>query len=201
MMRKAANLLHRIVRDEHGVTIVEFAFVAPILLTLLVGFFDLGLQVYAQTSMSGALQEAARKSSLEPTLISSNALDNEVRKSVYNIISDANVTFQRKNYQNFSDVNKPEDFTDGNSNRVCDNNEPFEDLNGNGNWDQDRGRDGLGGARDAVLYTVTARYDRMLPLHNFINVPRQVEISASTVLRNQPYNAQGDRIPEVGYCS
>lgn len=201
MMRRAATFLRRIVRDEQGVTAVEFAFVAPILLTLLIGFFDLGFQIYAQSSMTGALQQAARNSSLEPTVYSITALDTEVKKAVYNIISDANVTFERKNYETFSDVRKPEDYTDTNRNGACDNNEPFDDLNGNGNWDQDRGRDGLGGARDAVLYTVTARYDRLLPLHKFINVSKQVEISATTILRNQPYNAQSGRVPVVGYCS
>lgn len=200
MMRKAVKLFQRIIRDEQGVTIIEFAFVAPILCMLLIGLFDLGLQIYAQTSMTGALQEAARKSSLEPTVYSIDALDEEVEKSVYNIIANADVSFERKNYQTFSDINKPEDFTDSNNNGVCDDDEPFEDLNNNGNWDQDRGRDGLGGARDAVLYTVTASYDRILPLHNFINVSEQVEISATTVLRNQPYNAQSDRVPEVGAC-
>ncbi len=199
-MRKVGASLKRIARDDRGVTVVEFAFVAPILITLLIGFFDLGLQIYAQTSLTGALHEAARDSTLEPTSKRTNALDTEVRKAVYNIIADAQITFERKNYETFSAVRKPEDYTDTNGNGVCDNNEPFEDLNNNGNWDQDRGRDGLGGARDAVLYTATVTYNRILPLHKFINVSQQVEISATTVLRNQPYSSISVRVPVVGSC-
>ena len=38
--------------------------------------------------------------------------------------------------------------------------EPFEDANANGTWDEDRGSDGQGGARDAVLYVVSVSYRR-----------------------------------------
>ena len=40
---------------------------------------------------------------------------------------------------------------DINANGTCDSGEAYEDANGNGIWDANRGRIGSGGARDAVL--------------------------------------------------
>lgn len=201
MINRLALTMRKLQRDESGVTVIEFGFVAPVLCLLLMGMFDLGFQAYAQTNLSGAMQEAARKSALEPTVITTNQLDAEVTEAIQAVVPSANVTFTRKNYETFDDIDKPEDFTDNNGNGICDNNEPFEDLNGNLNWDQDRGRDGLGGARDAVLYTASASFDRVFPLYGFINIPSTATISASTVLRNQPYDEQTDRQPVVGYCT
>ena len=197
----ANAFLHRLRRDTGGVTIVEFAIVAPVLCLLLMGMFDLGFQGYAQTTIKGALQEAGRHSSLEPTLVTTSELDDEVRRRVQAVIPEAEVTFDRKNYATFGDIRKPEDFRDNNSNGVCDDGEPFDDVNGNGTHDLDRGRNGVGGARDAVLYTATATYPRVFPLHGFVKgMDGTVTLTGQTVLRNQPYDEQAARVREPGNC-
>lgn len=117
-------------------------------------------------------------------------MDNAVRRQVGLVVPNANVTFNRKAYSNFSNVGMPEDFTDVNGNGQCNAGEPFEDANGNGIWDQDRGANGMGGARDAVLYTVTVTYRRPFPMATLIGLPRDVTSVAKTVLRNQPYDSQ-----------
>ncbi|MFZ1742329.1 MAG: TadE family protein [Pontixanthobacter sp.] len=190
-----------LLRDESGSTLVEFAFVAPILILILMGLFDLGFQTYAQTTLQGAMQDAGRSSTLEPGVITYSMMDADVRESVQNIIPGATVTFTRKNYQNFADIRQPEDFTDNNHNDECDNNEPFEDVNGNGSWDADRGGDGAGGARDAVLYNGKATFNRVFPLHRFLDLPATITIDAGTVLRNQPFDEQANRNPVVGHCT
>ena len=78
--------------------------------------------------------------------------------------------------------------------------EPFEDANGNGQWDADRGRSGFGGARDAVLYSVNVEYDRFFPIARFIGVSETMDMTVSTVLRNQPYGLQDSGAPAVGNC-
>lgn len=192
----------RLLNDERGITAVEFGIVAPVLFLLLMGMFDLGFQGYAQTMIKGEMQAAGRKSSLEPTLITTSELDEDVRSAVKRIIPGATVTFERRNYATFGDVGRPEDFTDSNGDGTCNDDEPFDDVNGNGTWDQDRGRNGLGGARDAVLYTSTAVYPRVFPLHGFIEgMSDTVTISGTTVLRNQPYDEQAVRQPEDGQCT
>ena len=191
----------RLRRDERGVTVVEFALLAPVLLVTLLGMFDMGYTMYAQTLLQGALQQAARNSTIEGAAGSTSTIDSAVTSVVRTAIIDATLTFSRKSYASFSNVGVAEQFTDTNSNGSCDAGEPFEDVNNNGAWDRDQGRTGLGGARDAVLYTATMTFPRAFPLAGFMQVPVNVTVTGNTVLRNQPFGLQQTTTPTVRYCS
>ena len=190
----------RLATASEGATLVEFALLAPVLLMLLMGIFDMGYNIYATVLLNGTIQEAARDSTLESASSQADAIDKIVTDSVRAISPNATITFDRRAYTNFSDVSEPEDFTDVNNDGICDNCEPFEDVNGNGTWDADRGIQGMGGARDAVLYTVTVRYPRVFPIANLIGLPPYFETQAQTVLRNQPYGEQTTQV-KVRNCS
>lgn len=194
------RFIERIGRDTGGAAIVEFALVAPVLLMFVLGIFDLGYNVYTKTLLEGAVQKAARDSTIEAAESREATIDARITKVVHDIVPSASLNFERKSYASFSDVAQPEDFTDSNEDGICNDNEPFEDANGNGEWDADRGKDGFGGARDAVLYTVNIEYDRAFPLARFIGVSDRVSTSASTVLRNQPWNLQSVETT-VGNCT
>ena len=201
MIRPVNPCLKRLRGDTQGATIVEFAIVAPVFIMLLLGLFEFGFQAYSQSVLQGALQAAARNSTLEDGPASAAELDAQVLKMVKRVVPGADITFTRKNYANFEDVGQPEAFTDTNDDGICNNGEPFEDLNENGLWDADRGADGSGGARDAVLYTAVAEYSRMLPLAGLIDVSPNVKIEGRTVLRNQPFGEQSGREPVIENCS
>lgn len=191
-----------LLRDEGGATAVEFALIAPALLTMLFGLFDLGHNMYTAQMLQGAIQKAARDSTIESAATSSAQLDSMVTKAVRAIAPGAALTFTRKSYSNFTSVARPEDYSDLNSSGICDNGEAFEDANGNGRWDKDMGRDGFGGARDAVLYTVSVTYDRLFPIAAFIpGQTRTITLATATVLRNQPYGQQGQMLPKSGNCA
>ena len=66
----------------------------------------------------------------------------------------------------------------------------FEDVNGNDTWDADIGEDGVGGPNDIVLYTVSATYDRLFPFWRMMGWDQEKTITASTVLKNQPFGEQ-----------
>lgn len=187
-------------RDERGVTVVEFALIAPALMTILLGVFDVGYNLYTASVLDGAAQKAARDSSLEGAETKGLAIDDKVREAVHRVVPGAEVTFDRRAYRDYSDIHRPEEFTDVDNDGACDNDEPFEDINGNGVWDSDRGVDAMGGARDAVLYTVTVSYPRAFPLMHLLGLPDQVTSRTQTVLRNQPYGSQ-DRTVKVGQCT
>ena len=53
-------ILCHVRRDARGVAAVEFALVAPALLLTIMGIFDLGYNIYANTMVQGAIQRAAR---------------------------------------------------------------------------------------------------------------------------------------------
>lgn len=199
-MRCGVRLFSRLARDQRGVTAIEFAFAMPVMAIMLMALFDLGFQVYAQSVLQGSVQAAARASTLETGSTNSTALDTQVESSFHRVVPGAQLAFARRNYSNFEDVGLAEEFTDTNGDEICNNGEAFEDLNNNATWDADRGGDGLGGARDAVLYRVTASYPRVFPFHNFVGLPAQVTVDGSTVLRNQPYDEQTTRTPRMENC-
>lgn len=196
------RLLSRLRRDQTGVTAIEFALISPALFVMLFGLFDLSYNMYTAEMLQGAIQKAARDSTIEGADAESADLDNTVTRAVHAVAPQATVTFKRTAYANFTDAARPEDFTDLNGDGTCNNGEPYEDANTNGTWDA-LGKAGLGGARDAVLYSVTVNYQRPFPIASFI--PGQSDdltLVANTVLRNQPYG-QGDSpaVPPKGNCS
>lgn len=183
------SFLRRLRRSEQGNAIVEFALTAPLFLLILMGIFDFSWQIYGKQVLQGAVSKAARDATLESNAINQAALDTKVREKVLNVFKNGDVTFERKSYDSYSEVGQPEAFTDSNKNGRYDAGECFEDVNGNSSWDADRGATGNGGAEDVVLYTATLEIERVLPVWKMLGQSQTSRIQATTVLRNQPYNA------------
>ena len=188
-------------QDTRGAALVEFALILPPFMLMLMGLMDFGFQIYAQSLLQGAVQNAARDTALEKGAGLTSTIDARVARQIRHIVPASNLTFERKNYAKFGEIGRPEDFVDTNGNDQCDNDEAFEDVNGNGMWDADRGVAGVGGARDAVVYKVTARFDRVFPFHKFVGMSEKIKVTGQTVLRNQPYQEQGLWDPVVGKCA
>jgi Flp pilus assembly pilin Flp len=185
--------------DTSGATLVEFALISPVLMLLLLGMFDMGYNYYVQSQLHGAVLRAARDSGIEGAEGRRAAIDDRVIEAVRDIVPHAKIEFGRTAYAKFADVEQPEDYTDINNNNVCDDGEPYEDANGNGQWDEDRGAAGMGGARDVILYAVTITYRRPFGISRFIGLPEDFSTTATTVLRNQPWAAQNIE-SRIGRC-
>ena len=193
------RILSPVIRDNHGVSAVEFALLAPVLLVMLMGIFDMAYSMYTNALLEGAVHKAARDSTIEDAASQSSELDGRVALVVHDLVPDADLTFERTSYSSFGDVGQPEDFDDVNASGTCDDGESFEDANGNGIWDSDRGKAGLGAARDAVLYEVSVTYDRPFPVAQLVGFEDTMTMMTRTVLRNQPYGGV-DVEPEVRTC-
>jgi len=182
----------RIAADRRGATIIEFAMVIPVLMILLMGLFDLLHQIYAQSILDGALQKAARDSAIEGGAANADVFDKQVWNMVKTVAPGATYKATRKSYSTFQGL-KPEDFTDKNGDRICNKGESFTDINGNGTWDADPGLTGQGGAEDVTQYTMTITYQRLFPVAGLMGLPPTMNIAATTLLKNQPYDSQ--RVP------
>ncbi len=190
------EIANKLCADKKAATVVEFGIIAPTFLLLLLGSFDIGHSVYMQGILKGAVLEAARSSTLESAANSLTEIDTQVKSRVKAITPDAELIFERKSYYEFTDVARAEPFEDkadanGNKNGVYDPGECFSDENGNGQWDNDVGKEGLGGPNDVVLYKVTASYESLFPLYAMLGRDSRKDVVAQTVLRNQPYGEQG----------
>lgn len=183
------TILSAIAGDRRGVTAIEFGIVAPVLCLMILGLSDLAYQSYTQSMLEGAVQKAARDSTLEGASTNIDAIDQSVKDAVHRVAPEATVTSIRKSYTTFSNI-KPEKFTDTNKNGVRDTGECYDDVNGNGQWDSDPGKAGIGGADDIVVYQVTAVYPRIFPMASMLGWSSTQTLVAKTVLKNQPYSTQ-----------
>ena len=182
-----------LLRDKRGVSAVEFGMPAPILFLVVFGSLQVAQGYYVRTVLTGSINAAARKSSLQSGQTNSTTLDTLVAQSIKYVMPTANITFTRKNYADFTSVGKPEDFTDSNANGVYDNKECFVDMNGNNTWDSDMGKTGLGGANDIVVYTVTVTYKQWFGFAKMFGLPEYQTVPQTTILMNQPYATQATR--------
>jgi Flp pilus assembly protein TadG len=182
-----------LLRDRSGVSAVEFGMTAPILFLMVFGTLEMSQGFFVSTVLQGTVNSAARKSSLQTGSTTSTDLDAQVTQLVKYVAPGATVTFLRKNYSELGKVGTPEDFTDTNKNGVRDAGECFTDMNSNNTWDSDMGVTGLGGANDAVAYTVTVQYNQLFGFGKFYGLPTTQKMHVTTILKNQPYATQSTR--------
>jgi Flp pilus assembly protein TadG len=185
-------------RADDGAAITEFAMVAPVMMLMLLGFFDIGHSIYVRSVLQGAVQKAGRDSTIEGS--NSSVIDQVVEGQVKPVAGEyADFDSQRFSYTDYSQVGQPEDYVDANANDQFDTGECFEDMNGNGTWDEDMGAAGQGGASDVVMYRMTVSYPRMFPMAGLLGWSEDINVSATTILRNQPYGEQVT--PSVTECT
>lgn len=194
----AVALMRRLKRDERGATVMEFGLMITVFMTLLLGLFDLGQMAYANAILKGAVQDAARSSSLETA--NTAAADLEVRNAVRVVAIDAEVTSTRVSYFDFEDVERPESWNDEDGDGFCNSGEAYTDENRNGQWDEDIGAAGNGGAGDVVIYTVKIEYDPLFPNPFIPGGTEKRELSASSVKKNQPFADQANYGSDAGVC-
>ncbi|MEA1083132.1 TadE/TadG family type IV pilus assembly protein [Sphingomonas sp. CD22] len=184
--------LRTLAADARGATIIEFAMVVPVMLLLIMGLGDIAYQAYLQAVLTGAVQKAGRDGTIQNNA-SANAgttLDQRVMSQVVGVARTATGTSSRKSFGQFGYI-AAEPFQDNNNNGVYDAaTECFTDVNGNGTRDLDPGIAGQGGANDVVVYTMTVQFSRLFPLAKMIGWPQRATISATTILKNQPYATQ-----------
>lgn len=180
-------LFRRLRRHKRGAAMVEFALTAPVFLLILLGIFDYCWQMYAQQVLQGAVAKAGRDATLEVNSLNQTALDAAVAAQVTKVFKDAKVTFNRRTFDDFSDI-KPLRYEDKNG-----NNQP--DPSPIDCW-EDGGAQGNGGADDVVQYTASMTFKRVLPVWGMLGQPQSKTLTATTLLRNQPFAVGGDVIPE-----
>lgn len=187
--------MKRLLHDRAGAALVEFALVLPVMLLMGMGLCEMAYQAYMQAILTGAVQKAGRDSAIEDA--STATIDAAVLQAVKNI--NGNVAFvsgypSRKSYASYGYIS-PESFVDTNGNGARDAGECFTDVNGNGTWDADPGVSGTGNAGDTVLYSVSVTYTRLFPLGIWMGWSRNATLSASTILKNQPWAVTASSSP------
>jgi Flp pilus assembly protein TadG len=189
-MIRLPAMIRRLRRDQRGMNIVEFAFVLTPLLTVLLVIIDFGYRMYLEVVVEGTLNKAARQATVGG--VATNDIDTYVRNQLVQFSKNATITIDKQSYYQFSGVGKPEKIlTDTAPLGVYNKGDCFEDSKPNGVYDTNQGTSGLGGSDDIVYYSVKVDFPRLVPLGKFLGFSNTETVQAKTVLRNQPYGAQG----------
>lgn len=191
--------LRSIWKDEDGVSMVEFGFIALPMCVIMMGGLELGHQSYVRSQLQGSLSHIARLASVEdPQFIASGStleerILNTLEERMEPVANDAEVNLEINSYVDFSGVGKPEKLVrdvEGNGTYEEFDGDCFEDLNENGSFDLDTGRTGLGGSNDVVVYEVELSQPRLFPVPSSVGFGEDMEVKASIAIRSQPYGAQ-----------
>lgn len=202
-MSRNRDFLRRLRKDERGATILEFGILLVPLCVLLLGMLDVGYMMYVKSTMQGALNDVARAATVEKPVFTSQGadvsakIDAAIKGRMNKLVKNGTYTITKTSYYQLSGVGKAEKMTkDNNLNGRVDSKDCWEDVIKNGTFDLSGGKSGIGGADDAVLYTVNVKRDRFTPMAGLVGMPAQYSISVKTVVRNQPF-ADQPKPPEV----
>ena len=175
---------------------VEFALAAPILFLLIIGMFEIAMVMFISVAVEGGLREAARFgiTGVVPVGVTrQEQILNILGTHTLGLIDIASSTITLKAYDNFSDIGQPEPFNDTSpANGVYDLGEAFTDLNGNAQWDADRGVDGVGSSGEVVLYKIDYDWLLFTPIvAHLLTGGDALHLTASVAVRNEPFIAGG----------
>ena len=186
-------------RDTRGAALMEFAIVAPVLLTMIVGGLGAGHTLYVQSVLDGEMQKAARDTSLEDASAAQRrtVIQDRVRDQVHQLIKDARIDFELTSFRDYRDADvRVEEYKDSNHDGTCNRGETYVDANNNGSWDRQGGTADIGGSKDVVLLKAKVSYASFLP---FGQSRGQMNLVSTTLLRNQP---SSDQAPApLGTCA
>lgn len=186
---------HGLVRDEKGAALVEFAFVAPVFLTMLMAGLDMGYSVYLRSVIAGTVESVARKSSVGG--MNTTQVDTAIVNSVKKVLpasaqsAPGAIAITKKSFANFSNVGSPEKITNDTAPLGTYNvGDCYEDANRNNTFDASGGSSGVGGAEDVIYYKVDVSFPRLFPMAGLLGWNVNQSASVTTIVRNQPFGAQ-----------
>jgi Flp pilus assembly protein TadG len=190
--------LLRLLRERRGVSIVEFGLMIIPFTLVMVGLLDLSYQMYVQSVLQGAANDAARIITVEsPQLGSSGDLTNRMKQAVMarmqNIdMSGAVYTVTADSFNRYGDYGKPERLTnDKNGNGKYDSGDCWLDTNPNGTYDTSvSSTSGTGGADDIVRFNVNLKMPRLVPIGGLWGDTNQLNMNVTTAIKRQPYRDQ-----------
>lgn len=178
-------------RSQSGNAAVEMAVVLPGLLLLLMVLVETMSLMWVSAAMENALRSASRfgLTGWSPEGVDRQAaIMRMVAERTIGLVTERTATIDSRVYGTFGQIGLPEPYDDTlPRNGHYDPGESFIDVNGNGHWDADMGRDGFGGPGEVVVYTITYNAPFLTPLQRWIGGGGFTTLRASAVVRNEPW--------------
>jgi Flp pilus assembly protein TadG len=184
------GLRRRFGADDSGVTAVEFALIAPVLMLLIMGTVEVGLMTAAQRMLDNATFAGSRTGKtgyIATGKTQAQTIQAGIQKAVPAILDPSKITLTSIAYPDYSYM-KPEPFVDKNKNGKWDVGETYTDSNNNGKYDDGTGTNGSGSCGQIVMYTATYSWKLFTPLlSRVIGTAGNVPLKSSITVKNEPY--------------
>jgi len=175
-------------KDERGAALVEAALGLPILLSAIIGVFEVANFFFISAAVENAVLHASRFGLTGQTADGSTR-EQQVRDVIetqtFGRVDMDTILIETLVYAQFGDIGATEPYSDDNGSETWDAGEAYTDVNGNGSWDDDLSVAGLGGGGDIVLYRVNYNAQSLTGFGDW--ALRQITISATVAVRNEPY--------------
>ena len=180
----------RIIKNHKGVTAVEFALLAPIVLLFIFATIEISWLMLSASILENSVRMASR-AGITGYVPSGMTRDEFIRQQIDGnliILDPAKIQFDTLIYDSYANIGQPEPFIDQNANSSYDLGEPYTDINGNAKWDDDMGTAGKGGAGAIMVYKVTYPYKILTPIvSQFFANNGNFDLHSNMVVRNEPF--------------
>ena len=162
--------------------------ILPLLLMFVCGGIETAITLFIGSSIESAVQEASRYgiTGSEAGVSRADKVLAIVKDKTYGLLDMDKVKMDTLVYSSFADIGKPEPFVDQNGNKAYNSGEPWTDVNGNGKWDADMGKAGLGGPSDVVVYRLSYDWGIVTPMVQEV-LGKTVTHTSSIAVRNEPF--------------
>lgn len=181
----------KIIRDQRGVTAIEFSLISPVLFLMVMGTVEMGLALFAQSVLEGGTFTASRLGKtgyVAEEETQEETIRNILSQKIGSLLNMDDVEISYTIYSQFDQIGQPEPFIDNNDNGVRDVGENYTDSNGNGVYDDDVGAIGLGNPGEVVVYKVSYPWKIYTPIvSNVLGKNGVINLEARTVIQNEPY--------------
>jgi Flp pilus assembly pilin Flp len=177
MVSERQKLWRRVSRDRSGVTAVEFALVAPPFLLLLFAIMEIGMVLFASSTLEDAVYDAGRvirTGSLQQSGNGIEVFQPLVCDGLYGIMNCDDLIIDVRTFEDFGGVTLPSVF----------------DGDGDDEVDEDALQFQPGGPEDIVVIRVYNDWHALTPGLAYIFGEASADtlrLSAATVFRNEPY--------------
>lgn len=177
---------------DRGVVATEYALILPVFLALIVGTFEAGRIFTINAKLEGAVTRSTRIAMTGALPDAYKTRDAYIEDVIHNQLKEAGVTdgikITSRVYESFENIGEPEPYVDANNNGQYDYEECYTDVNNNYTWDEDMGQDGLGGAENIVVMTVSVDLPFFSKFFsNAFGAGKTTAPSSSTTIRNEPF--------------
>lgn len=186
------HMVRRLWRAEDGVSAIEFAIIAPVLMLLMFGIVEFATIMLLANIMENATSISSRLGKTGYAA-SGKSREETIRDSVAeragNLIDPSKLVITSRYYEQFDQIGDAEPWNDANTNGIPETGE-YNDINGNGQWDSDMGLAGYGDAEDIVVYTIRYPWGVMTPIMREVIADGNgdFQLTAHAVVKNEPFD-------------